>query len=129
LRHVFHAGDGNLHPLIVFDAEAPDEMRRWRVVGADILETSVRLEAPSRRHGVGLEKLNSMCVQFSARPNARNLWRSSTPSSRRIVEYRKGNYDLHRCARGTGNARARGMIVCRLAEILMDNRIQFSPQV
>jgi glycolate oxidase len=41
--NVFHAGDGNLHPLILFDAEQPDEMRRCELFGADILETSVRL--------------------------------------------------------------------------------------
>src|SRR6202166_2262855 len=64
--NVFHAGDGNLHPLILFDAEEPDEMRRCELFGADILETSVRLGGTvTGEHGVGLEKLNSMCVQFS----------------------------------------------------------------
>jgi glycolate oxidase len=65
--NVFHAGDGNLHPLILFDAENADEMRRCELFGADILETSVRLGGTvTGEHGVGLEKLNSMCVQFSA---------------------------------------------------------------
>ncbi len=64
--NVFHAGDGNLHPLILFDAEDPDEMRRCELFGADILETSVRLGGTiTGEHGVGVEKLNSMCVQFS----------------------------------------------------------------
>jgi glycolate oxidase len=64
--NVFHAGDGNLHPLILFDAEQPDEMRRCELFGADILETSVRLGGTvTGEHGVGVEKLNSMCVQFS----------------------------------------------------------------
>jgi glycolate oxidase len=64
--NVFHAGDGNLHPLILFDAEQPDEMRRCEAFGADILETSVRLGGTvTGEHGVGVEKLNSMCVQFS----------------------------------------------------------------
>jgi glycolate oxidase len=65
--NVFHAGDGNLHPLILFDADDADEMRRCELFGADILETSVRLGGTvTGEHGVGVEKLNSMCVQFSA---------------------------------------------------------------
>src|SRR5271163_365766 len=65
--NVFHAGDGNLHPLILFDAADSDEMRRCELFGADILETSVRLGGTvTGEHGVGIEKLNSMCVQFSA---------------------------------------------------------------
>jgi glycolate oxidase len=65
--NVFHAGDGNLHPLILFDAEQADEMRRCELFGADILETSVRLGGTvTGEHGVGVEKLNSMCVQFCA---------------------------------------------------------------
>jgi glycolate oxidase len=64
--NVFHAGDGNLHPLILFDANLPDEMRRCELFGADVLETSVRLGGTvTGEHGVGVEKLNSMCVQFS----------------------------------------------------------------
>jgi glycolate oxidase len=64
--NVFHAGDGNLHPLILFDAEDAAEMHRCELFGADILETSVRLGGTvTGEHGVGVEKLNSMCVQFS----------------------------------------------------------------
>jgi glycolate oxidase len=72
--NVFHAGDGNLHPLILFDAENADEMRRCELFGADILETSVRLGGTvTGEHGVGLEKLNSMCVQFSPAEHAQFL--------------------------------------------------------
>jgi glycolate oxidase len=64
--NVFHAGDGNLHPLILFDAADPDQMQRCERFGAEILETSVRLGGTvTGEHGVGVEKLNSMCVQFS----------------------------------------------------------------
>ena len=64
--NVFHAGDGNLHPLILFDANDPDQMRRCELFGADILETSVAMGGTvTGEHGVGVEKLNSMCVQFS----------------------------------------------------------------
>src|SRR5271166_327042 len=65
--NVFHAGDGNLHPLILFDANDPEQLRRCERFGAEILETSVRLGGTvTGEHGVGVEKLNSMCVQFSA---------------------------------------------------------------
>ncbi|MGY4831294.1 FAD-linked oxidase C-terminal domain-containing protein [Sphaerotilaceae bacterium SBD11-9] len=64
--NVFHAGDGNLHPLILFDANDPDQLRRCELFGADILETSVALGGTvTGEHGVGIEKLSSMCVQFS----------------------------------------------------------------
>lgn len=64
--NVFHAGDGNLHPLILFDANDPDQLRRCELFGADILETSVALGGTvTGEHGVGVEKLASMCVQFS----------------------------------------------------------------
>ncbi|OYT91365.1 MAG: FAD-binding oxidoreductase [Burkholderiales bacterium PBB3] len=69
--NVFHAGDGNLHPLILFDANDPDQLRRCELFGADILETSVAMGGTvTGEHGVGIEKLNSMCVQFSAQENA-----------------------------------------------------------
>lgn len=64
--NVFHAGDGNLHPLILFDANDPDQLHRCELFGADILETSVAMGGTvTGEHGVGIEKLNSMCVQFS----------------------------------------------------------------
>jgi glycolate oxidase len=68
--NVFHAGDGNLHPLVLFDANDPDELHRCELFGADILETSVAMGGTvSGEHGVGVEKLNSMCVQFTAEEN------------------------------------------------------------
>ncbi|MBS0455691.1 MAG: FAD-binding protein [Proteobacteria bacterium] len=68
--NVFHAGDGNLHPLVLFDANDPDELHRCELFGADILETSVAMGGTvSGEHGVGVEKLNSMCVQFSGEEN------------------------------------------------------------
>ena len=64
--NVFHAGDGNLHPLILFDANDPDQLHRCELFGADILETSVRMGGTvTGEHGVGVEKLGSMCVQFA----------------------------------------------------------------
>jgi glycolate oxidase len=64
--NVFHAGDGNLHPLILFDANDPDEWDRAEKFGAEILELCVEFGGTvTGEHGVGIEKINSMCVQFS----------------------------------------------------------------
>lgn len=72
--NVFHAGDGNLHPLILFDANDPDQLHRCEQFGADILETSVAMGGTiTGEHGVGVEKLNSMCVQFSPAENDQML--------------------------------------------------------
>ena len=66
VANVFHAGDGNLHPLILFDASDPDEVRRAEQFGADILELSVQVGGCiTGEHGVGLEKLAHMSSQFS----------------------------------------------------------------
>ena len=72
--NVFHAGDGNLHPLILFDANDPDQLHRCELFGADILETSVAMGGTiTGEHGVGVEKLSSMCVQFTAAENAQMM--------------------------------------------------------
>ncbi|NKI67816.1 FAD-binding protein [Collimonas pratensis] len=64
--NVFHAGDGNLHPLILFDANIPGEFHRAEEFGAEILELCVAVGGTiTGEHGVGIEKINSMCVQFS----------------------------------------------------------------
>lgn len=67
VANVFHAGDGNLHPLILYDANDPEQLARAEAFGADILERSVFLGGTiTGEHGVGVEKINQMCVQFSA---------------------------------------------------------------
>jgi len=64
--NVFHAGDGNLHPLILFDSNVPEEVERAEKFGAAILELCVQVGGTvTGEHGVGLEKINQMCVQFS----------------------------------------------------------------
>jgi glycolate oxidase len=64
--NVFHAGDGNLHPLILFDANDPDELRRAEEFGADILRLCVRVGGVlTGEHGVGIEKRDLMNVQFT----------------------------------------------------------------
>ena len=65
--NVFHAGDGNLHPLILFDDGDPHSVQRAEAFGAAILEASVRFGGTiTGEHGVGLEKLDAMCAQFGA---------------------------------------------------------------
>lgn len=64
--NVFHAGDGNLHPLILFDANQPDQLQRAEAFGAEILALCVEVGGTiTGEHGVGIEKIDSMCVQFS----------------------------------------------------------------
>jgi glycolate oxidase len=66
--NVFHAGDGNLHPLIMFDANDDDQMRRAEAYGAAILELCVEVGGTiTGEHGVGIEKINQMCLQFKTR--------------------------------------------------------------
>jgi glycolate oxidase len=97
--NVFHAGDGNLHPLILFDAADAEQMRRCELFGADILETSVRLGGTvTGEHGVGIEKLNSMCVQFSAAERAQFLAVKQAFDPLELLNPGKVIPTLHRCA-------------------------------
>ncbi|MES2561935.1 MAG: FAD-linked oxidase C-terminal domain-containing protein [Pseudomonadota bacterium] len=65
--NVFHAGDGNLHPLILYDANAPGELEKTEAFGAEILDLSIEVGGTiTGEHGVGIEKINHMCVQFSS---------------------------------------------------------------
>ncbi|MBV8784353.1 MAG: FAD-binding protein [Gammaproteobacteria bacterium] len=64
--NVFHAGDGNLHPVILYDSHEPGSWERAERFGAEILELCVALGGTiTGEHGVGLEKINSMCMQFT----------------------------------------------------------------
>ncbi|HSR63046.1 MAG TPA: FAD-linked oxidase C-terminal domain-containing protein [Gammaproteobacteria bacterium] len=65
--NVFHAGDGNLHPLILYDVSRPGELEQAEELGGRILELCVQYGGTvTGEHGVGIEKINQMCVQFSA---------------------------------------------------------------
>ncbi len=67
VANVFHAGDGNLHPLILYDANKPGELERTEAFGARILELCIAVGGTiTGEHGVGMEKINQMCVQFNA---------------------------------------------------------------
>ncbi|MCL4315362.1 MAG: FAD-binding protein [Gammaproteobacteria bacterium] len=66
VANVFHAGDGNLHPLILYDANQPGELKRAEEFGAKILELCLEVGGTiTGEHGVGVEKLNQMCAQFT----------------------------------------------------------------
>ncbi|HXS54454.1 MAG TPA: FAD-linked oxidase C-terminal domain-containing protein [Usitatibacter sp.] len=63
--NVFHAGDGNLHPLILYDANNPGELEKTERFASDILELCIAAGGTiTGEHGVGIEKINQMCVQF-----------------------------------------------------------------
>jgi len=65
--NVFHAGDGNLHPLILYDANKDGEVEQVEELGAKILELCVEVGGTiTGEHGVGVEKIDQMCVQFAA---------------------------------------------------------------
>jgi len=67
VANVFHAGDGNMHPLILFDANRPGELERAEAIGGKILELCVAVGGSiTGEHGVGREKINQMCAQFNS---------------------------------------------------------------
>jgi glycolate oxidase len=67
VANVFHAGDGNMHPLILFDANQPGELERAEALGGKILELCVKVGGSiTGEHGVGREKINQMCAQFNS---------------------------------------------------------------
>ncbi|HKX95255.1 MAG TPA: FAD-linked oxidase C-terminal domain-containing protein, partial [Methylibium sp.] len=97
--NVFHAGDGNLHPLILFDANDPDQLHRAELFGADILETSVEMGGTvTGEHGVGVEKLSSMCVQFAPAEREQMLGLKRAFDRQGLLNPGKVIPTLHRCA-------------------------------
>ena len=97
--NVFHAGDGNLHPLIMFDANVAGEVERAEQFGAEILELSVAFGGSiTGEHGVGAEKINQMCVQYSAEELERfhSVKRAFDPEG--LLNPGKAIPTLHRCA-------------------------------
>ena len=97
--NVFHAGDGNLHPLILFDANDADQLHRCELFGAEILETSVAMGGTvTGEHGVGVEKLNSMCVQFSSEENEQMFGVKRAFDGKGLLNPGKVIPTLNRCA-------------------------------
>jgi glycolate oxidase len=97
--NVFHAGDGNLHPLILYDANVAGELERTEAFGAEILKLSVDLGGTiTGEHGVGYEKINSMCDQFGSDElrTFHAVKRAFDPEG--LLNPEKGVPTLHRCA-------------------------------
>ncbi len=97
--NVFHAGDGNLHPLILYDANKPGELERVEELGGKILEVCVEVGGTiTGEHGVGVEKINQMCVQFGAAELAQfhAVKRAFDPAG--LLNPGKAIPTLHRCA-------------------------------
>ena len=97
--NVFHAGDGNLHPLIMFDANIPGELERAEEFGAEILELCVEVGGTiTGEHGVGVEKINQMCVQFSPKELTRMHEIKHAFDEHGLLNPGKAVPTLHRCA-------------------------------
>ena len=97
--NVFHAGDGNLHPLILFDANIAGELERTEAFAAEVLEKCIEVGGTiTGEHGVGIEKINQMCVQFSPAELElfRGVKRAFDPDGR--LNPSKNIPTLHRCA-------------------------------
>ena len=97
--NVFHAGDGNQHPLIMFDANKRDEAHRTEAFGADILELCIAVGGTiTGEHGVGVEKLPQMCVQFAPKELERFLAIKAAFDPKTLLNPGKGVPTLSRCA-------------------------------
>jgi glycolate oxidase len=97
--NVFHAGDGNMHPLILFDANVPGELERTEQFGAEILEMSVKFGGTiTGEHGVGIEKIDSMCTQFADVELAAFHRVKAAFDAQGLLNPGKAVPTLHRCA-------------------------------
>ena len=99
VANVFHAGDGNLHPLILYDANKPGELEKAEVFGGKILELCVEVGGTiTGEHGVGMEKLNQMCVQFTSDELSQFHTVKATFDPKGLLNPGKAVPTLHRCA-------------------------------
>ena len=97
--NVFHAGDGNLHPLILYDANQPGELARTEQFGAAILKLSIDVGGTiTGEHGVGVEKIDAMCDQFRAPELAMFHAVKHAFDNTGLLNPGKAVPTLHRCA-------------------------------
>ena len=99
VANVFHAGDGNLHPLILYDAGVPGEVEKTEAFGRRILKLCVDMGGSiTGEHGVGVEKLDAMCEQFDSDELAvfHAIKAAFDPDS--LLNPGKAVPTLHRCA-------------------------------
>jgi glycolate oxidase len=99
VANVFHAGDGNLHPLILYDANKPGELERTEEFGGKILELCVEVGGTiTGEHGVGMEKINQMCVQFNTLELTQFHAVKAAFDPKGLLNPGKAVPTLHRCA-------------------------------
>lgn len=99
VANVFHAGDGNLHPLILYDANKPGELEIAEEFGGKILELCVAVGGTiTGEHGVGVEKLDQMCVQFNTAELTQFHAIKDAFDPKRLLNPGKAVPTLHRCA-------------------------------
>ncbi len=99
VANVFHAGDGNLHPLILYDANQPGQLERAEELGGKILELCVAVGGTvTGEHGVGMEKINQMCIQFSPAELAQFHAVKAAFDPKGLLNPGKAVPSLHRCA-------------------------------
>jgi glycolate oxidase len=99
VANVFHAGDGNLHPLILYDANKPGELEKTEEFGRRILELCVEVGGTvTGEHGVGVEKLDAMCSQFAAPELAQFMAVKTAFDPAGLLNPGKAVPTLHRCA-------------------------------
>ncbi len=99
VANVFHAGDGNLHPLILYDANKPDELERTEAFGGKILELCLAVGGTiTGEHGVGIEKIGQMCSQFAAPELAQFHAIKHAFDARGLLNPGKAVPTLQRCA-------------------------------
>ncbi|HID83251.1 MAG TPA: glycolate oxidase subunit GlcD [Chromatiales bacterium] len=99
VANVFHAGDGNLHPLILYDANNPGELEKAEKFGGEILTRCVEVGGTiTGEHGVGIEKLDQMCVQFTAEELEQLHAIKSAFDPQGLLNPGKAVPTLHRCA-------------------------------
>jgi glycolate oxidase len=99
VANVFHAGDGNLHPLILYDANVLDEQQKTEAFGTEILKLCVDVGGSiTGEHGVGVEKLNAMCHQFSPAELAIFHQIKDVFDPKALLNPGKAVPTLHRCA-------------------------------
>ncbi len=99
VANVFHAGDGNLHPLILYDANQPGELERTEEFGGKILELCVEVGGTiTGEHGVGIEKIDQMCVQFKSVELEYFHAVKEAFDPKRLLNPGKAVPTLHRCA-------------------------------
>jgi len=99
VANVFHAGDGNLHPLILYDANRAGELERAEEFGGKILELCIQAGGTiTGEHGVGIEKIDQMCVQFSSAELSLFHGVKSAFDQKSILNPGKAVPSLRRCA-------------------------------